>query len=111
MRLERIGNRKASMDNISAISERRKPYYRAWMWTDSASTAVILRALGGLALCRAECHVTSWRRLTWTVERPAAVFLMTPRPLCTGFVQKALSDVLPDGMLAVEPDGIDLLDL
>jgi hypothetical protein len=42
------------------------------------------------------CHSAFCRRLSWcTVERPAAVFLMTPRPLCTGVVQQALPDVLP----------------
>jgi hypothetical protein len=34
---------------------------------------------------------------------------MTPCPLCAGLVQQALPDVLPDGTLAVKPDGIDLL--
>jgi hypothetical protein len=49
--------------------------------------------------------MASWR----TVARPAAVFLMTSRPLCTGVVQQTLPDILPGGVQAVEPDGIDLL--
>ena len=43
------------------------------------------------------------------VERPAAVFLVTPRPLPTGVVQQPLADILPDGTLAVETYGINLL--
>src|SRR5205085_11779266 len=44
------------------------------------------------------------------VERPAAVFLMTSRPLGAGIVQQAPPDILPDGALAVESDGVDFLD-
>lgn len=40
-----------------------------------------------------------------TVERPAAIFLMTTRPLCTGVVQQALPNMLPDSMLTIEPKG------
>src|SRR5689334_12741133 len=42
---------------------------------------------------------------------PAAVFLVTTGPLRAGVVQQTKPNVLPKSALAVEPDGVDLLDL
>ncbi|WP_161494807.1 hypothetical protein [Bradyrhizobium canariense] len=44
------------------------------------------------------------------VCRPAAVFLMAPRPLRARVVQEPLADITPDRVGTVQPDGIDLLD-
>src|SRR6202048_1384331 len=51
------------------------------------------------------------RRCRRLLERgPAAVFFVTTSPDLAGIVQQALSDVLPDRRLSVEPDGVGLLD-
>jgi hypothetical protein len=44
-------------------------------------------------------------------RRPAAVFFVAAGPLLAGVVEQPLPDFLPDCVLPVEPDGVDLLDL
>ena len=42
---------------------------------------------------------------------PAAVFFVAAGPLLAGVVEQPLPDFLPDCVLPIEPDGVDLLDL
>ena len=80
-------------------------------WKSRSYIAPLRSRLSALAWRRTSVPLTAFCR--WPsagiVERPAAVFLVTACALCTSFIQQVLPDILPDGALAVETDGVDLL--